>query len=59
MYLSSRGVNFRMHKYCFMIDEDKIQWLQDNYPFFSCVKYGNKKDYTESILESSSTATLQ
>ena len=43
-----------------MIDENKIQWLQDNYPFFSCVKYGNKKEYTEYlgiIINSDTTIT--
>ena len=43
-----------------MIDEDKIQWLQDNYTFFSCVKYGNKKEYKEYlgiIINSDSTIT--
>ena len=43
-----------------MIDEDKIQWLQDNYPFFSCVKYGNKKEHTEYfgiIINSDTTIT--
>ena len=43
-----------------MIDEDKIQWFQDNYPFFSCVKYGNKKEHTEYlgiIINSDTTIT--
>jgi hypothetical protein len=30
-----------------MIDDNKIQWLQENYPFFSSVRYGNKKEYKE------------
>lgn len=29
-----------------MINDDKAQWIQENYPFFSCIRYG-KKEYTE------------
>ena len=30
------------------MDTDKIEWIQENYPFFSCIRYG-KKDYKEYI----------
>lgn len=29
-----------------MIDDEKQQWMQENYPFFSYVRYG-KKDYDD------------
>jgi hypothetical protein len=29
-----------------MINDEKAQWIQENYPFFSCIRYG-KKEYTE------------
>ena len=31
-----------------MIDDEKVKWMQENYPFFSCVRYG-KKEYREYI----------
>lgn len=31
-----------------MIDQQKQEWIQENYPFFSCVRYG-KKEYTDYI----------
>lgn len=31
-----------------MIDDNKQQWMQENYPFFSFVRYG-KKDFKEHI----------
>ena len=43
-----------------MEDENKIQWLQENYPFFSSVRYGNKKEYKEYlgiIINSDTTIT--
>ena len=29
-----------------MINDEKAQWIQENYPFFSCIRYC-KKEYTE------------
>lgn len=31
------------------MDTEKQQWMQENYPFFSYVRYGNKKDFTEHL----------
>ena len=29
------------------MEQDKVKWMQENYPFFSYVRYGNKKEYKE------------
>ena len=31
------------------MDTEKQQWMQENYPFFSYVRYGNKKEFTEHL----------
>ena len=31
------------------MDNEKQQWMQENYPFFSYVRYGNKKEFTEHL----------
>ena len=31
-------------------NNEKQQWMQENYPFFSYVRYGNKKEFTEGII---------
>jgi|TARA_B100000035_G_scaffold303876_1_gene302934 hypothetical protein len=31
------------------MDKEKVEWMQENYPFFSYVRYGNKKEFTEHL----------
>lgn len=44
MYLSSRTPN--LNHINIIMDDKKIEWIQENYPFFSCVRYG-KKEFNE------------
>jgi len=42
-----------------MIDDDKSQWIQENYPFFSCIRYGKKeyKDYLGILINTDNVIT--
>ena len=31
------------------MDKEKVEWMQENYPFFSYVRYGHKKEFTEHL----------
>ena len=31
------------------MDKEKVEWMQENYPFFSYVRYGNNKEFTEHL----------
>ena len=44
MYLSPRTPN--LNHINIIMDDKKIEWIQENYPFFSCVRYG-KKEFNE------------
>ena len=42
-----------------MIDDDKSQWIQENYPFFYCIRYGKKeyKDYLGILINTDNVIT--
>jgi len=42
-----------------MIDDDKSQWIQENYPFFSCIRYRKKeyKDYLGILINTDNVIT--
>lgn len=42
-----------------MIDDEKAQWIQENYPFFSCIRYGKKeyKDYLGILINTDNVIT--
>lgn len=42
-----------------MIDDEKSQWIQENYPFFSCIRYGKKeyKDYLGILINTDNVIT--
>lgn len=42
-----------------MIDEEKAKWIQENYPFFSCIRYGKKefKDYLGILINTDNVIT--
>lgn len=44
MYLSPRTP--KLNHINIIMDDKKIEWIQENYPFFSCVRYG-KKEFNE------------
>lgn len=42
-----------------MIDDEKVKWIQENYPFFSCVRYGKKEcvDYIGILINTDTVIT--
>jgi hypothetical protein len=44
LYLSPRTP--KLNHINIIMDDKKIEWIQENYPFFSCVRYG-KKEFNE------------
>ena len=41
------------------MDNEKVEWIQENYPFFSCVRYGKKeyKEYLGIVINTDSVIT--
>ena len=57
MYLSFRTPNLNYIN--IVMDDKKIKWIQENYPFFSCVRYGKKEfnDYLGIVINTDNVIT--